>query len=112
VDVHRPGLPIVWQTGLELPVYELPAGARVFARERWSGAPVMAGLRSGAGAVLWVAVPPGESGYERFPYLLQALGDLGVEAPFRSSRLWAFFDSSYRLRVDLDYYAARWRQSG
>ena len=112
IDVHQPQLPIVWEKGLELPVFALPAGARVFARERWSGAPLMAGLRRGAGAVLWVAVPPGERGYERFPYLLQALGDLGLAPPFRGSRLWAFFDSAYRTRVDLDYFAARWRKAG
>jgi hypothetical protein len=111
-DVHRPGLPVIWEKGLELPVFELPAGARIFARERWTGAPMTAGLRLGSGAVLWVAVPPGERGYERFPYLLQALGDLGMEAPFRASRLWAFFDSAYRSRVDLDYFAARWRRAG
>ena len=35
-----------------------------------------------------------------------------MEPPFRSSRLWAFFDSAYRSRVDLDYFAARWRRSG
>jgi hypothetical protein len=69
-DVHSPKLPIVWEKGLELPVFELPEGARVFARERWTAAPMTAGLRRGAGAVLWVAVPPGERGYERFPYLL------------------------------------------
>ena len=111
-DVHRPKLPIVWENGLELPVFELPAGAQVFARERWTGAPMTAGMRRGAGAVLWVAVPPGEKGYERFPYLLETLCDLGMEPPFRSSRLWAFFDSSYRSRVDLDYFAARWRKAG
>jgi hypothetical protein len=111
-DVHRPKLPIVWEKGLELPRFELPEGARVFARERWTNAPMLAGLRRGAGAVLWVAVPPGERGYERFPYLLQALCDLGFEPPFRSARLWAFFDSAYRSRVDLDYFAARWRESG
>jgi hypothetical protein len=33
-----------------------------------------------------------------------------MEPPFRSSRLWAFFDSAYRSRVDLDYFAARWRR--
>jgi hypothetical protein len=38
-DVHQPTLPIVWEKGLELPVFDLPAGARVFARERWSGRP-------------------------------------------------------------------------
>ncbi len=62
--------------------------------------------------MLWVAVSPGERGYERFPYLPQALNDLGLEAPFRSDRLWAFFDSSYRLRVDVDYFAERWRNAG
>ncbi len=111
-DVHNPKLPIVWEKGLELPVFELPEGAHVFARERWTGAPMTAGLRRGAGAVLWVAVPPGERGYERFPYLLAALCDLGVEAPFRTPGLWAFFDSAYRSRVDLDYFAARWRKAG
>ena len=112
IDVHRPGLAIVWEKGLELPVFDLPRGAVVFARERWTGAPIMAGLRRGAGILLWVAVPPGERGYERFPYLLQALADLGMERSFSSPRLWAFFDSAYRSRVDLDYFAARWRASG
>ena len=111
-DIHRPGLSIVWEKGLELPAFEIPAGAEVFARERWSGAPLSAGFRRGAGAVLWVAAPPGERGYERFPYLLQALVDLGLEAPFESSRLWAFFDSAYRSRVDPDYFAQRWGKAG
>jgi hypothetical protein len=111
-DVHRPALSIIWEKPLELPVMEMPSGATVCARERWTGAPMMAGMRRGAGAVLWIAAAPGERGYERFPYVLDALTDLGLEAPFQTSRLWAFFDSSYRSRVDLDYFAARWRKSG
>jgi hypothetical protein len=111
-DTHRPKLPIIWERPLDLPVFRVPPGAQVFARERWTGAPMTAGIRRGAGAVLWVAAPPGELGYERFPYLLNALCDLGMEPPFRSSRLWAFFDSAYRSRVDLGYFAARWRKSG
>jgi hypothetical protein len=111
-DVHNPKLPIVWEKGLELPVFTIPEGARIFARERWSGTPMCVGLKRGRGAVLWVAVPPGERGYERFAYLLEALHDLGMETPFRSSRLWAFFDSAYRSRVDLDYFAVRWCKSG
>ena len=107
-----PTLPIVWEKGLELPVFEIPEGAQVFARERWTGAPLTAGFKRGAGAVLWVAAPPGERGYERFPYLLNALADLGLDPPFRSNRLWAFFDSAYRSRVDVDYFAARWRKAG
>jgi hypothetical protein len=111
-DEHAPKLRIVWEKTVDLPAFEMPAEARLFARERWQHAPVMAGFRRGAGGVLWIAAPPGDRGYERFPYIAQALTDLGLEAPFQSNRLWAFFDSSYRARVDLDYFAARWRASG
>jgi hypothetical protein len=111
-DVHRPSLPIIWEKGLELPLFQIPETATVFARERWSNAPLSAGFRRGSGAVLWIAVAPGERGYERFPYLLSALCDLGVDPPFQTARLWAFFDSAYRSRVDLDYFAARWHKAG
>ena len=112
VDVHAPKLPIVWEKALDLRQFDLPKDAVVFARERWDGAPLMAAVRRGSGAALWIAVTPGAQGYERFPYLLQALHDLGLTPPFQSRRLWAFFDSAYRSRVDLDYFAARWRQAG
>ena len=112
LDARRPALPIIWKDALEIPRFTIPKDARVFAKERWTGAPVLAGYRRGAGAVLWVAAAPGQQGYERFPYILHALADLGLATPFRSGRLWAFFDYSYRTRVDLDYFAARWRASG
>ena len=111
-SLRTPDLRIVWEKAVDVPVFEIPQNAHVFARERSKHAPLLAGYRKGAGAVLWIAVPPGPHGYERFPYILQALTDLGFEAPFRSSRLWAFFDSAYRSRVDPDYFAARWRASG
>ncbi len=112
VDVHNPTLPIIWSQPLELPRYEIPAGARVFAKDRWTQTPLIAGFRQGSGAVLWVAADPGPNGYERFPYLAQALADLGVEPAFRASRLWAFFDDSYRAHADPDYLAERWRKAG
>jgi len=111
-DLRMPTLRIIWEKALDLPVFEVPSNARVFARERWRKTPLMAGFKSGAGAVLWVAAPPGPHGYDRFPYLPQALSDLGLEPPFRSARLWAFFDSAYRLRADPDYLATRWRAAG
>jgi hypothetical protein len=112
VDIHAPKLPIVWEKPVELRRFEIPKEAVVFATERWEGAPVVAAVRRGTGAALWIAASPGTQGYERFPYLLQALRDLGWKPPFESRRLWAFFDSAYRSRVDLDYFAARWRKSG
>ncbi|HMD47711.1 MAG TPA: hypothetical protein VKG79_01380, partial [Bryobacteraceae bacterium] len=112
VDRRAPKLPIIWETPLEIPVFDLPKDAAVLAAERWDHAPVMVALHRGSGAVLWIAASPGKEGYERFPYLLQALNDLGVKPPFHSQRLWAFFDGSYRSRVDLDYFAERWRKAG
>lgn len=112
IDQRAPKLSIIWETSLEIPVFDLPAEASVLVAERWDHAPVMVALHRGSGAVLWIACSPGKEGYERFPYLLQALNDLGVKPPFRSQRLWAFFDGAYRSRVDLDYFAERWRNAG
>ena len=112
IDIHNPTLPIIWEKAIEIPRYDVPAGARVFAKDRWTSAPLIAGERVGSGAVLWVAAPPGPNGYERFPYLMQALADLGFEPAARSSHLWAFFDYSYRTRADPDYLAVRWRKAG
>src|SRR6187549_1151234 len=98
-DTHDESLAIIWERTLDLPVYADPSSAKVFSRERWTNAPMAAGLRIGRGAVFWVSVTPGQKGHERFPYILQALTALGLEPPFRSGRLWAFFDSSYRLRA-------------
>lgn len=111
-DARLPKLRIVWERAVEIPVFRVPADARVFARERWEGAPLMAGVERGAGAALWVATDPGARAFDRYPYLAHALRDLGVEPAFQSRRLWAFFDSSYRLRADPDYLARRWRASG
>ena len=112
IDDHAPQLAVVWEKPLELPVSSVPADAHIFVRERWDNAPLLVGLQHGKGSVLWLAASPGRLGYERFPYLIQALVDLGLQLPFRSARLWAFFDSAYRMRVDLDYFAARWRKAG
>jgi len=111
-DLRNSKLKIVWEKSIDLPVFELPADAQLFTRERWQHAPLVAGLRRDGRAILWLATSPGTPGYARFPYLLQALADLGLEPPFRSARLWAFFDSSYRLRADPDYLAAHWRAAG
>jgi hypothetical protein len=112
VDTHNPKLSIVWERTLDIPRHKLPEKAVVFTRERWDGAPLIAGVRHGSGAALWLAVSPGEKGHERFPYVMQALSDLGATPGLESRELWAFFDASYRSRVDLAYFAARWRRSG
>jgi hypothetical protein len=111
-ELRDPTLEVLWEKPLDVPVFEPPPGARVFTRDRHTGAPLVAGFRRDGQAVLWTAVPPGEPAYKRFPYLAHALRDLGVEPPFRSARLWAFFDASYRLRADPDYLARRWREAG
>ena len=112
VDERDPQLEIVWKDPLQLPVYTLPSSAKVFVREKWTGAPLVAGLTTRGGGLLWVATDPGARGYERFPYVVHALVDLGLVLPFRGARTWAFFDYSYRTRADPDYLARRWREAG
>ena len=112
VDEREPEQEIVWEGPVQLPVYALPSRAKVFVREKWTGAPLMAGLTAPDGGLLWVATDPGPKGYERFPYLIHALVDLGLVLPFRGARTWAFFDYSYRTRTDPDYLARRWREAG
>lgn len=112
VDARRPELEIYWDRPVEIARFVLPPQAAVFAVERWSGAPVLAGWREGDCAFLWAATDPGPRGFERYPYLLQALTDLGLRPPARGAHLWAFFDSSYRLRADMDLMASRWRKAG
>lgn len=103
---------IVWEKPVEIVPTRMPPGARVLVEERWSDAPLVAVLPLPQGALLWVAVGPGDNGFERFPLLANALGEAGFRAPFRSRNLWAFFDSAYRQRTDLDYLADRWQRFG
>lgn len=112
VDDHNPKLPIIWEQPVELVPFDLPLTARVRTRERWSNTPLIATIPLAPGNIVWLAVNPGPKGYERFPYLPQTLAQVGAGAPFQSRHLWAFFDSSYRLRADPDYLAERWRRSG
>jgi hypothetical protein len=112
VDSHAPDMQIIWQQQAQVPMMTVPADFRVFARERWKNDPVEAGKRTANGAILWLATDPGKEGTERYPYLLQALTDLGLDLTVRSADLWAFFDSAYRSRADVDYLARRWRQAG
>jgi hypothetical protein len=111
-DVHAPKMQIIWQKPEDVYAFDVPVGFQVFTTERWKGIPVAAGMRTKKGAVLWLATAPGPTGIERYPYLLQALVDLGLDLPARTTTLWAFFDSAYRIRADVNYMARRWRQSG
>ena len=112
IEERNPGLGVIWEQPQDVPIYEVPDNAIVFTREKRTRAPLLAGLRQGSGGVLWTAVEPGAQGYERYPYLVHALVDLGLRLPFRDDRRHMFFDSSYRQRADLDYMARRWRRGG
>ncbi len=111
-DITRPDLPLIWEKEEKLLEARLNAAWTVYATERWKKAPVLAGRKLGKGAVLWTATSIGASGYEKFPYLPQALARLGVKAKYEARNLTAFFDASHRLRVDVPYLVSRWRQAG
>ena len=111
-DAHEPELAIVWKHALTLPVFEVPAGARVVAEDREHHAPLLAVRKRGSGGVLWLATSPGPQGYERFPYILQALAEAGAQPLFESRRLWAFYDSAYQREVPPEELARQWRKMG
>jgi hypothetical protein len=111
-DKHAPRIQVFWKEAVQVPLVSLPGDFEVFAWEKWKNAPVLAGKRTAHGAILWTASDPGQTGMERYPYLLQSLLDLGFQPALRATNLWAFFDSSYRIRADVDYLAKRWRNAG
>ena len=111
-DVHGGAQLVLWSQPAFVPVVRLPAGAVVFSRERWSGVPLLVGLRVGRGVVLWAVAPPGPRGFERLPFLPQALASMGVTPGVAARRLHAFFDDSYRSRADVGYLARGWRRMG
>lgn len=111
-DVHQPGLSIVWEKAIEVPVYKMPQQAKILLRDRVHGAPLMAIWPEGSDHVLWMATPPGEKGYERYPFLLHALLETGLQPMFESRRLWAFFDPGIQQYRDSNELAHEWRQMG
>lgn len=111
-DLRAEELLVVWEKPALVPRLQLPSDARILMRDRWSGTPLAAVIPSNGGDLLWVATDPGANGFERFPLLANALAEVGFAAPFRTRSLWAFFDSAYRQRVDLDYLTARWERFG
>lgn len=112
IDIHEPRLPLIWEKPSDARIFELPEGIQVFTKERWSGVPLVAGMQRGKGGVMWLATDPGLRGHDRYPHLVHALRDLGLEPVLTSRRLWVFLDTSYRMRVDPEYMAKQWRKNG
>jgi Tfp pilus assembly protein PilF len=112
LDVHSELQTILWEHPTRLPRVSTPAAATVFTRDRWTNAPLVAGYRVGKGGVLWVATVPGTKGFERLPYLLRALTDLGVAPSVRGREIQVLMDWSYRTRADPEYLAKQWRAMG
>jgi hypothetical protein len=111
-DVTAPELPIIWEREQAVPNARLSPEWSVRGHERWTRQPVLAVRRVGDQAVIWTATEIGESGYERYPFLPQALQDAGWKPQARARNLWAFFDAGYRLRMDQRYLVERWREAG
>jgi len=110
-DAMYPTVAIIWEQSAKIHPPVLPAGAKVLAKDKWSGIPLMALFSRSKGRVLFLATAL--EGYARFPYFMYALiHECAVTPPFRNPRLHAFFDYGYRAGVDLDYFAARWRRQG
>jgi hypothetical protein len=111
-DITRPELPLIWSQAEQFAAAQLAPGWTVYAQERWRGVPVLAGRRLGRGAILWTATRIGPGGYEKYPYLPQALRRLGIVPSLEARNLTVFFDASHRQRADIPYLVTRWRKAG
>lgn len=111
-DLASPDLPIVWESEQAVPRAKLEQTWEVRAKDRWTGAPALAIRKFAKGSILWTATPIGLSGYERYPFLPQALLAAGLKGLVRGTGLWAFFDAGYRQRADLTYLVAQWKLAG
>lgn len=112
LDPRSPQTAIVWEAEAQLIAAELPPNAKIHSRDRWTDVPLMASWRMGSGRVLWLAAPLPGNGYGRFPFLPQAIDEMGFRSPLSSKRIWAFFDYAYRSRTDPEYMASQWRRAG
>ncbi len=111
-DISAPDLPIIWQQAELVSLAKLDPAWQVRATERWTGAPVLAVRLLDGKGIIWTATDIGAQGYERYPFLPQSLLAAGLRSKVEGRGLWAFFDASYRLRVDLPYLVAQWKQAG
>ena len=107
-DTASPDLPIIWEREQQIPGAILDANWLIRARDRWTGEPVLA-VRPG---LVWTATGIGDQGYERYPFLPQALLAAGLQSKVEGRGLWAFFDAGFRLRADLPYLVSQWKQAG
>ncbi len=114
-ELAYPDVMIRWPRQAEVTSPMVPAGALILNRDRHSGNALVVLMSHGNGRCLLLASPLDPEygdGYKRFPYLLQELARAGVVFPFRSERLSALFDYSYRLKADLPSLARNWRDAG
>jgi hypothetical protein len=115
VEVAYPDMEISWEKAGNVTSLRGPSNTQVLNREKSTGEPLVCLVPHGKGKGLFLAAqldPEKGEGYARFPYLLHELQQAGVRFPFRSERLWAFFDYGYRRLEDPEKLAQFWRKTG
>jgi hypothetical protein len=114
-ELAYPEIEISWEKEVRVTPLLAPGKAIVLNRERDSGASMVCLLPYGQGGCLLFAAeldPEKGEGYTRFPYFHQELRRAGIDFPFRSERLSAFFDYAYRLSENPEVLARVWRETG
>jgi len=107
-----PAVEITWEKTERVAPFQTPAGAVVLNREAVSDSPMVCLFPHGRGNCLLLAAELDPEGYARFPYFPQELQRAGIDFPFRSETLSAFFDSAYRIKQDPYVLAESWRKTG
>lgn len=114
-ETAYPDIEITWEKEEPITPLQAPAGAIVLNHESNSRTPITQLLRRGRGQCLLLAAeldPVKGEGYARFPYFLHELRRAGINFPFRSNRLSAFFDYAYRSDQNPNGLAKAWGDIG
>jgi hypothetical protein len=114
-ETAYPDIEIAWEHEELITPLQAPAETMVLNYESNSRTPITHLLHRGRGQCLLLAAeldPVKGEGYARFPYFLHELRQAGINFPFRSNRLSAFFDYAYRSDQNPDGLAKTWGDIG
>ncbi|MEI6245306.1 MAG: hypothetical protein WCQ64_09680, partial [Acidobacteriota bacterium] len=115
-DLAAPTTPLRWRPLAAVDDFRPPRAMTALATDKGAGTIVTARFQSGAGTVLYLAVPFDPytpDGTSRFPYLVEhTLDAFGRDMPARRAATELYFDPGLRPGISIEELVPMWRRQG
>jgi hypothetical protein len=115
-DAAFPDMEIRWELPTTMRPFRPPARARIHMTARPGRQPLVVSFAVGNGRCFYLGTPfdpVAPEGHSRYPYLIHLLmQEAGLRLAMRGERFESLFDYGFRVDVDLDYFAKKWRGYG